>query len=252
MAAPAAAAPALAPTNTGIQTLAVPTGVPFIPLKGFDTASDRVKNFIHFTEGEANSIYGKINTVSNLLDWILYLLRQYESGNLSAQDIMNLKRYIRTKLAHVGSQMNTQTKDKARQIVDLLDTLVPVDSPPPLDENGRVLNAPAFPRFPYDDDVTSEDPDFSTQLLMKNETPEIRAQRAQALRGIMNARTAQRDQLQAIKDATDGTPKGPRYQAILGKRQKGGKTKKMKGKSVKTKKVKKVKKGKKAMRKTRH
>lgn len=219
-----------APVNAGIQTLPVPN-VPFIPLEGFNAASDRVKNFIHFTEGEANSIYGKINTVSNLLDWILYLLRQYESGNLSAQDIMNLKRYIRMKLAHVGSQMNTQTKDKARQIVDLLDTLVPVDSPPPLDENGQVLNAPAFPRFPYDDDVTTEDPDFSTQLLMKNETPEIRAQRAQALRGIMNARTAQRNQLQAIKDATDGTPKGPRYQAIIGKRQKGGKTKKRKVKA---------------------
>jgi hypothetical protein len=227
-----------------LSTLPVPPNVPFVRLQGFDDASDRVKDFIHFTEGEANAIYGKINTVSNLLDWILYLLKQYQAGNLSTADIMNLKRYIRMKLGHVGSQMNSKTKNKAREIVDLLDTLVPADSAPPLDPNGQVMEQPAFPRTPFDTDVSSEDPEFSSQLLLKDETPEILARRTQALRDIMAARTAQRTQLQGIKDANDGQPKGPRYQAILRRRglpvQPGG-----------ARKTKKAKKGKK-VRKTRH
>ena len=179
--------------------------VPFVRLMGFDNSSAKVKDFISFTEGEANySIYGKINTVSNLLDWILYLLRQYISLGLSEAELYDLKKYIRAKLAHMGGEMDAHLQRKAMYIVDLLNYHVPDDAPPPLDENGNVLAEPKFPSNPYDAVVETTDPEKSNQLLLRS--PEEEQSRAQAVQALMQARNTQRQeilaQLQGIKDNT--------------------------------------------------
>jgi len=167
------AAPA-GPDN--LQTLPVPN-VPFIRLQGFDSASDRVKDFIRFTEGEANLVYGKINTVSNLLDWILYLLRQYIGLGLSKHEFDNLKRYVRMKLAHIGSQINGQTRDKLQAILDILER-PDITSPEVLT---KALQTPPFNTYSPRAEVPTTRPqvDGATQLLLRNGSSPPAAPRVQ-------------------------------------------------------------------------
>ena len=148
-----------------LQTLPV-GNVPFIRLQGFDSASDRVKDFIHFTEGEADLVYGKINTVSNLLDWILYLLRQYVGLGLSKQEFDNLKKYVRMKLAHIGTQINGQTRNKLQAILNILER-PDITSPEVL---AQALQTPPFNTYSPRAEVPTTRPqvDGATQLLLRN------------------------------------------------------------------------------------
>jgi len=181
------------PADGPLPTQDVPD-VPFVRLMGFDNASAKVKDFISFTEGEANdSIYGKINTVSNLLDWILYLLRQYISLGLSEAELYDLKRYIKTKLAHMGGEMDNHLKRKAMYIVDLLNYHIPDGAPPALDANGNVLPEPKFPLNPYDNDVATTDAEGSSQLLNRGE--DTVAARRTALQTEMTRRNTERQLL---------------------------------------------------------
>jgi len=150
----------------GETTREVPKGVPFIRLQGFNSASDRVKDFIHFTEGEADLVYAKINTVSNLLDWILYLLRQYIGLGLSKQEFDNLKKYVRMKLAHIGNQINGQTRNKFQAILDILER-PDITSPEVL---AQALHTPPFNIYSPRAEVPTTRPQFdgSTQLLLRN------------------------------------------------------------------------------------
>jgi len=104
--------------------------------------SAKVLDFISFTEGEADSIYAKINQVSNLLDWIWYLLRQYADSGMSQSELDLLKRYIRRLFSHFGQQMDEHDVRKAEAIKSFLESVVPAGSPAPMGDDGRPLPTP--------------------------------------------------------------------------------------------------------------
>ena len=103
--------------------------------RGQPPLSAKVLDFISFTEGEADLIYSKINQVSNLLDWIWYLLRQYESSGISGDDLNLLKWYIRRLFQNIGQQMDEHDIQKAQAIKAYLETIIPPNSPEPTGTN---------------------------------------------------------------------------------------------------------------------
>jgi hypothetical protein len=137
---------------------------------GLNPLSEKVVNFIKFTEGEADDVYAQINKVSNLLDWIWYLLRQYVDGGISGDDLDLLKRYIKRLFENFKGQMDEHDIRKAQAIKEYLEKLIPPGSPAPVGANIRGNeDISAFPRVA---NHTAPNPYYSpTQLLMREPPP---------------------------------------------------------------------------------